>query len=330
MNTSLVTGASGFLGLALVRTLRAAGHPVRALIRPTTSSAARSALFNAGAACYTAEITDSEALADALVGVSHVFHLAGRLYIPGTPDHLYERTHIGGTQALIDACAQMPNLQRIVHCSTTGVVGPTGPLPASETAPIRPSTIYERTKAQAEQLALNAAAQGLPITVVRPALVYGSGDLHLLGWFRTIQRGIYRVVGSGDSLLHPIYISDLIDGMCRAATASTAVGRIYNLVGDHALPIRALAAAIAEALGTRLPRMHIPLSAAIIGAQILEALPGVPPARLPLTRSRIDFMTQSRVYNGERAQRELHFSPQIPLTEGLRRTVAWYREEGLL
>lgn len=330
MEYTLVTGASGFLGQALVQTLRAEGRPVRAIMRRDTTEARRAAVAALGAEIWTADITDAQVLRGALDDVTTVFHLAGRLYVPGTPDAVYEQIHIGGTQALLGACADAPALQAIVHCSTTGVLGPTGIHPADETAPLRPSNIYERTKAEAEQIALGAAANGLPLTVVRPALVYGPGDVHLLGWFRAIQRGYYRVVGSGASLLHPIYISDLVAGMLRAARTPTAVGRVYNLVGHAALPIGDLAAAIATALGRRLPRLHIPLSLAQIGATILESLPGVSPARLPLTRSRIAFMTQSRAYKGERARRELGFEPHVGLAAGLNQTVAWYRRQGLL
>ncbi len=330
MEYTLVTGASGFLGQALVKTLRAEGRPVRAIMRRNASEASRIAVAALGAEIWIAEITDVQALRSALDGVTSVFHLAGRLYAPGTPDAVYAQTHVGGTQALLTACADVAGLRSIVHCSTTGVLGPTGIHPADEMAPLRPSNIYERTKAAAEQIALAGAANGLPLTVVRPALVYGPGDLHLLGWFRAIQRGYYRVVGSGASLLHPIYISDLVNGMQRAANTSAAVGRVYHLVGHAALPIRDLAAAIAAALGRRLPRVHIPLSAALIGATMLEAIPGVPVARLPLTRSRIQFMTQSRAYKGERARRELGFTPQVGLATGLTRTVAWYRQQRLV
>jgi nucleoside-diphosphate-sugar epimerase len=72
------------------------------------------------------------------------------------------------------------------------------------------------------------------------------------------------------------------------------------------------------------------VSLALVIARGLEALPGIPPARLPLTRSRIAFMTQSRAYCGERARRELNFVPQVDLETGLCRTVAWYRAQGLL
>lgn len=334
MTTVFVTGGTGFLGQRLVRTLLADGHTVRMLVRPDPTPHSRRVAHDLraqGAVLVPGELLDERVLRTALHGVRQVFHLAGRLFMPGVPAQLYEEVHVNGTRALVIACAHQNSLDTIVHCSTTGVRGPTGHVYAAEDAPLRPSNTYEQTKAEGEQLALSlAAAHQLPLVVARPALVYGPGDLHLLGWFRTIQRGYYRVVGRGDSLLHPIYIDDLVTGLRRCADVPTAIGRVYHLVGEQALPIRELAAAIARALGTRLPHQPLPAAFAWAAASLLEALPGIDATRLPLTRSRLSFMSQSRAYCGERARHELGFVPHIALEAGLERTVAWYRREGLL
>ena len=329
-----VTGGTGFIGQHLARALHNRGYAVRVLVRPVqrgVSDRPRQALAAAGAELVTGDLQDLAALRAALEDTDIVFHLAGQLLVPGVADQVYEQLHVEGTRVLLTACHELGMIQRVVHCSTTGVLGPTGAIPADEDAPRRPSNIYERTKAAGEQLALELAGQyGLPLVVARPALVYGPGDLHLLGWFRTIQRGVYRVVGQGDNLLHPIYIDDLVDGLLRCAGLPTAIGRVYNLVGEQALPIRELAGAIAAAVGRALPRRRLPLALARAIATLLEALPGMAPARLPLTHSRIAFMTESRAYCGARARHELGFVPRVSLSTGLARTVAWYRRERLL
>ncbi|MEN9934306.1 MAG: hypothetical protein RLZZ387_885 [Chloroflexota bacterium] len=328
---TLVTGATGFLGQNLVRALRDQGREVRALVRRPAGDPAARELAEAGVEVVHGDVLDADALRAALRDVTTVFHLAGRLLVAGVPDSAYEELHVGGTRALLLACAEAGTMRAIVHCSTTGVLGPTGPRPADEDAPMRPGNIYERTKADGERLALElGCAHGLPVSVARPALVYGPGDMHLLGWFRVIRRGLYRVIGDGASLLHPVYIDDLVAGLLRCAECPTAVGRVYHLVGDGAVPVRDLAASIAAAQGTRLPRQHLPLPVAHGVAALLEALPGVPPSRLPLTRGRVRFMTESRAYSGERAQRELGFSPRTDLAAGLGQTVRWYERAGVL
>ena len=327
----LITGATGFIGLALARRLRGEGYAVRALVRPRPSSDLPLRELQAiGAEIVTGDLADPQALRAALSGVALIFHAVGQLQIAGLPNTLYEQTHVAGTRTLLETAAAHAPAARVVYLSTTGVLGPTSSTPRDEETALRPETIYERTKAAGELLALELARQhGLWLTVARPALVYGPGDLHLLGWFRAIERGLYRVIGQGNSLLHPIYIDDLIDGLLRCAEAP-ASGRVYHLVGVAPVPISALARVIASAQGRRLPWGHIPSGLAWLAGTLLEAIPGLPPERLPLTRGRVAFMTASRAYSGQRAHDELGFVPKTSLEEGMRRAVTWYRTNNLL
>lgn len=326
----LITGASGFIGLALARRLRAEGHPVWAFIRLRPEGDKPLAELRAiGAEVIFGDAGDEAALASAMAGVSVIFHMVGQLQVAGLADALYVHTHVEGTRALLRAAAAAAPAAPIVYASTTGVLGPTGPTPLSEDAPLRPGTIYERSKAAGETLARELADElGLRLVVARPGLVYGPGDLHLLGWFRAIKRGLYRVVGRGDNPLHPIYIDELVEGLIRCAGAPA--GRVYHLVDPAPTPIAELAAAIARALGGELPRLHLPARLAWLAGAALEAIPGLPADKLPLTRARVEFMTARRAYCGCRARDELGFVPRIGLDEGMRRAVAWYRQERLL
>jgi nucleoside-diphosphate-sugar epimerase len=331
LDRAVVTGATGFLGRHLVRALREGGSEVRALLRPGTGGdlAKSGALRDAGAAVVEVDLTDGAAVERALEGATALFHLAGRLLRPGVPEGEYARVHVEATRAILEACARRGGFHAVVHCSTTGVLGPTGPQPACEDAPLRPSNAYERSKAEGERVALEVAERhGLPLNVARPALVYGPGDRHLAAWFRAVRSGLYRVIGSGESLLHPIYVDDLVDGML--CCAESPARRVYHLVGERPMPVREIAEGIARALGRRLPRGRLPRSLALAAAWVLEALPGIPRHRLPLTRSRVRFLTESRAYCGCRARRELGFEPRVDLPTGLLRTVGWYRAEGLL
>jgi nucleoside-diphosphate-sugar epimerase len=170
--------------------------------------------------------------------------------------------------------------------------------------------------------------------------VYGPGDRHLLGWFRSIRNGYYRVIGAGENKLHPIYIDDAVRALllCAGAAGRSKVrpddrscqpGRAYHLVGSKAVTMRELSDAIGVAVGRAVPRTHLPAWLAYAAGAAFEALP-VPRRILPLTRSRVRFMRQNREYDGTRAREELRFVPSVNLADGLSRAVAWYENQGLL
>ncbi len=197
--------------------------------------------------------------------------------------------------------------------------------------PLAPTNPYEATKLEGELLALSAyQEQGLPVTVVRPGLVYGPGDLHLLGFFVTINKGLFRVIDGGKASLHPVYIDDLMAALLLCAERPQASGRSYNVAGEHPATVRELAAAIAHALDRELPVGSIPLWLANLASDIFAVVPGMKGERAPLTRSRVKFLTNSRIYDISRATSELGFAPKVGLEKGMKLTAAWYYKHGYL
>jgi nucleoside-diphosphate-sugar epimerase len=326
--TALVTGATGFLGGALVAELTRRGCPVRILARDCNRARHR---LGESVEVVRGDITDGPSVRQAVEGVSTIFHLAGRLYHPSVPAAVYQRTHVEGTRTLLEACRGRSRLRCLVHVSTTGVYGVTGEQPAAEDAPFAPTNPYEATKLAAELLAVEAWQQrDLPVTVVRPALVYGPGDLHLLDFVAAIDRGLFRVIDGGRSMLHPVYIDDLVTALLLSAESSQALGRSYNIASERPVTVRELATAIARALGRELPPTSIPLWLANLGSDLFALIPGMRGERAPLTRSRVEFLTRSRIYDVRRARTELGYAPRIELEKGMQLTTQWYRSNRYL
>jgi nucleoside-diphosphate-sugar epimerase len=320
--TTVVTGATGFLGSALVTELITRQQEVRILARDAKKARQQ---FGDAVTIFPGDITDAAQVQQAVEGATTIYHLAGRLYHPGTPRELYRQTHVEGTRTLLKACLGQTQLRCVVHASTTGVHGITGETPAAEDAPFAPTNAYEATKLEGELLALKAyQEQGLPVTVVRPGLVYGPGDLHLLGFFVAIKKGMFRVIDGGRALLHPVYIDDLIAALLLCAGCPQATGRSYNIAGERPVTVRELATAIAHALGRELPAGSIPLWLANLASDIFAVMPGMKGERTPLTRSRVNFLTNGRIYDITRARSELGFAPKVGLEEGMQRTALWY------
>jgi nucleoside-diphosphate-sugar epimerase len=325
--TVLVTGATGFLGLSLAAQLLSSGLRVRVLARCEARSRV---LRELGADVVLGDVTDPKVVRAAVDGAVTVWHLAGRLLVPGVPAGEYDHIHVKGTNTVLECCKASERLERLVHCSTTGVLGATGDQPADETAPMRPTNVYEATKARAEQAVWAASREGLPVVVVRPGLVYGPGDLHLLGFFRAVMRRRFRPVGRRAVRLHPIYIDDLTDALVRCGRHPAALGECFHIAGSEQVALEALAEAIARAGGTDLPAGRIPLPAARAVAIAGDLLPPRARRLAPLTRSRLEFLTHSRVYDVTKARRLLDFAAATDLATGMSRTVAWYRQKGHL
>ncbi len=326
--TILVTGATGFLGSALVTELVKQDQPVRVLVRDEQKARQQ---FGEAVSIVRGEITDVAQVRQAVEGANIIYHFVGRLYHPSVPAELYRETHVEGTRIMLEACKGQSQLTRFVHCSTTGVHGETGKTPAAEDAPFAPTNPYEATKLEGELLALKAhKEQGLPVSVVRPGLVYGPGDLHLLGFFSSIKKGLFRVIDNGTAMLHPIYIDDMNDAFLLAAERPEAIGHSYNIAGARAVSIRELSTAIAHSMGKELPSGNIPLWLANLASDGFSLIPGFQGEKAPLTRSRVKFLTNSRVYSIERAKRDLGFAPKVELEEGMRRTALWYQKHGYL
>lgn len=325
--TVLVTGATGFMGASLAASLLASGAQVRVLAR-TPAKGRR--LGDRGAQVVVGDIADPAAVSAAVDGAEVVYHLAGQLLAPGVPAAVYQRVNIDGTRVLLDCCRKAPGVRRFVHCSSTGVLGVTGDRPADEEAPICPTNIYEATKAEAELLVREAWRDGFPAVIARPGLVYGPGDLHLLPFFQAILRGWFRPVGRRKVWLHPIYIEDMTEALVRCGQRDVAIGECFHLAGFEPAHTTQLAGAIARAGGTRVPPGHIPVFAARAAAAFGDRLPPGVKKSVALTSSRLDLLTNSRMYDVSKAARLLGFTAPTDLSTGAARSIAWYRQQGFL
>jgi nucleoside-diphosphate-sugar epimerase len=150
-----------------------------------------------------------------------------------------------------------------------------------------------------------------------------------LGLFRAIRRGIFFYIGDGGNTCHPTYVDDMVDGLL-ACLRRGAVGGVYHIAGPRPLPFRELAETIAAELGVPPPRRRMPVPLAWLGAAGLEAAGKLTGRDVPLSRTGVAFFSENRRSTYARAERELGFTPQVELQEGVARTVAWYRAEELI
>lgn len=329
--TVLVTGATGFTGGHLARTLQRRGHAVRALVRPRSiDRPATTALRTAAIEVVTGDLTDADAVARACEGVEVVYHIAATYREAGQPATAYRDVNVTGTLNVLEG-ARRAGVRRMVHCSTGGVHGHVEHPPANEDAPFNPGDVYQETKLEAERAVRREAdSTGMDVVIARPIGIYGPGDTRFLKMFRGISRGRFPMLGPGEVFYHLTYIDDLCEGFRLCGEVPEAAGRTYILAGPRYTTLNELVALIAAELKVKPPRLRLPVWPVWLAGAACEAI--CVPLRLspPLYRRRVDFYTKSRAFDTTRARTELGFAPAVDLPEGIRRTIAWYRAEGLL
>jgi nucleoside-diphosphate-sugar epimerase len=339
----VITGASGFIGHALGQRLVNEGVEVYGVARPSTS---QQRLVGYPMQWHTGDVTKPETLHGLFRDADWVIHAAGLLGRAGVSQATYHDINARGLRHVLEEAVQRGNSRlRVLQISSVGVLGPvrrTGEPVAmdgtvamdamvamDEASPLAPSNAYEQSKAEAEQFAREFAAQGLPVVIGRTEFVYGPGDLHVLGLFRAIQRGIFFYAGNGGNTCHPTYIDDAVEGLLRCLRCGRP-GEIYHVTGPRPLTFRELAETIARALEVPPPRWRVPVPLAWVGAAGLEIAGKLTGRPVPLSRTGVAFFSENRRSTSTKAEHELGFVPAVDLEEGIGRTVAWYREQGML
>ncbi len=319
----LVTGATGFTGGHLARALAGRGDEVRALVRTAAPE-----LREAGIETVTGDLRDSASLARAAEGVAVVYHIAAIYRQAGLREDAYRAVNAVGVRRVIEAAAA-GGARRVVHCSTVGVHGDVEHPPASEEAPLRPGDVYQRTKLEGERVARQAAADtGVEVVIARPTGIYGPGDTRLLKLFRGVARRRFVILGDGRIYYHLTYIDDLVEGFRLCGEVPAAAGRTYILAGREVTTLNELAGLIAEEAGLAPPSWHLPVWPFWLAGAACEALCAPLGLEPPIYRRRVDFFTKSRAFDISRARAELGYAPAVTLREGIRRTLAWYRQAG--
>jgi nucleoside-diphosphate-sugar epimerase len=318
----LVTGATGFTGGHLARTLAERGDTVRALVRDPSRA---EELRGAGVELAAGDLRDRAAIRSACTGVDLVYHIAAIYRQAGLPDDEYRAVNATAVRHVIEAAAY-GGVRRVVHCSTVGVHGDVEHPPAGEDAPLTPGDIYQQTKLEGERVARQAAADtGVEVVIARPTGIYGPGDRRLLKLFRGIARRRFVILGSGHIYYHLTYIDDLVEGFRLCGGVPQAAGQTYILAGSEVTTLNELVALIAEEARVRPPSLHVPVWPVWLAGAACELLCAPFGIEPPIYRRRVDFFTKSRAFDISKARRELGFAPKVGLREGVQRTLAWYR-----
>jgi nucleoside-diphosphate-sugar epimerase len=325
--TTLVTGATGFIGSHLVELLLRKGHTVRVLLRRTSDPVW---LKDQPVEMVFGDLFDDRVLRQAVEGVEYVYHSAGVTKAKDAEG--YYRGNTLGTENLLAAVAQAaPGLKRFVHISSQAAAGPSpGAIPVTEDDSPRPITTYGRSKWESER-ACHRKMDVLPVTIVRPPVVYGPRDKDVFAFFQTMGMGLQPMIGFNEKLVSMIHVRDLIRGFVMAAENGASAGRTYFITSRRPYSWLEIGDVTRAAMGRQAFRLRIPEPVVYGVGAVAQALAMFSPKPALLNLEKVKDIVQSYwTCDGSRAKRELGFEEETDLSAGIRETVAWYRERGLL
>lgn len=349
----LVNGATGLVGLAVVDAFLEAGQTVRASDRPGSDFRE---LEKRGLEIIPAELSDTEALGKTVAGMDVVVHVAG-LFDLGAPPQLLEQVNHQGTRNICEAVlAHAPDLHRFVQVATVGVYGKPVRCPCREDDPKRPRNAYERSKFRGELAAFEYHQKhGLPVTSIRPTLIYGPraryGHAMFIAAFSLLFRNVLYGLARGPKTSH-VHVDDVGRAAVLVATREYTIGKAYNVADPNPLDALTFLRALAEPLGLTV-KPFIPYSAPLMAfaGALLPHLPSFIPdlinrrvekqwelfkqkhnlapdgLRLRLDTDWIGYMTGDNYYDVTRLK-ELGMEWKWPdAVAGLQDTIRWYKEQ---
>ncbi len=337
MVKALVTGASGFVGSHLVEALVARGDEVTCLVRATSRTGH---LEDLGVRLALGEVADAESLAAAVAGQDVVFHVAGLTRALRVAD--LHRVNVQGARHAAEACARRPSPPVLVLVSSLAAAGPApAERPRTEEDPARPVSHYGRSKRGGE-LAVAELADRVPITVVRPPMVFGPRDRDCLEWFKAIRRfrvhlvpgwrrRRYSIIHGGDLARLLLLAADRGGRVERGANEASFAAGCYLADCGERPALGELGRMIARAVDRRVLVWHLAMPWVWTAASVVEAVSRARGRMQPLNLDKIREVTAGDwVCSGRKAAEELGFQVATPLEERVRQTAAWYRQEGWL
>jgi nucleoside-diphosphate-sugar epimerase len=324
MSVDLVCGASGFVGSHLVDRLLEQGRNVRLLLRTTSSlrwvQEDRVEIVRLGK--WTAS-----ALTPIVEGVDRFFLVAGVTHARKRSD--FFRFHVDVTKNLLDACCDTSSPpSRIVVFSSLAAAGPsTTGRPLVEDDPPNPVSWYGRSKLEQERVAASYCDR-LHIVVIRPPALYGPRDRDFLPLFRAASLGFYPAPGGGSALQSFTYVEDVVNGACLAGTRDVPSGSVYFISSHEIATWKAVGNILGAVFSRPVRQVYIPLWIVPLAGFMGEVSNRLFRTKSPLDRNKaMEGRFPHWTCSPARAARELGYTTSVDLSEGIRRTIRWYRNE---
>lgn len=319
----LVTGATGFLGGHMARTLLSRGVSVRVTGRNVRAGMKLSRL---GADFRPVDLRDRPSMMSVCEGIDSVVHSGALSSAWGAYRDFYD-INVEGTQNVIDGCKKW-GVKRLVHISSPSVMTRPEPqfdLKESDPLPETFVSFYSATKKLAEDRVNAAGEQGMNTVILRPKAIYGPGDNAIFPrLIKAASKHRLPIIGAGDTLTDLTHVDDVVQAITLALEKDEALGKTYVVTGSEAVKIWDVITQVVTGLGHEAPSKRYSLKKAIVVAKILESvwkvlrLRGEP----PLTQYTVGILGISQTYDTTAIRTELGYEPKISLEDGIKSVLA--------
>ncbi|MBS1847473.1 MAG: NAD-dependent epimerase/dehydratase family protein [Actinobacteria bacterium] len=334
LGSVVVTGAAGWLGENLLRTLVTGPDEIRALVRDEREAALVDVL-GASVTAVIGDVRDPASIGRLFDGAENpvVFHTAGMIHPSGGVREFFD-VNTGGTEIVLDA-AKRAGATRVVHVSSNSPFG-ANPTPGdvfNEDSPFNPYMGYGASKFEAEQIVQRHAANGdLHVVIVRPPWFYGPWQpARQTQFLRTVRRGRFPMVGDGSQRRSMVYTGNLVAGMLCAATADVATGSAYWIADAEPYAFADIFASIREAfVAEGFPvtegKLRIPRIAGVVAEAVDRRLQGF--GKYSQAVHVMGELKDTIACDISRARTEIGYDPKVSIVEGMRASIRWCVEHG--
>ncbi len=322
-----LTGATGFVGSFLAESLLKNKHHVRCLVRKQSNLRW---IADLDVECYYGSLADKKSLYKGLEEVDMVFHLAG--LTKARTEQEYFDANYTGTKNLIDAVLEVnKNISRFIHVSSQAAVGPSPSIiPIDENVTPDPLTYYGKSKLAGEKYVIENKDK-LPVTVLRPPAVYGPRETDILEFFKTVKTGIIPQLGGTEKYLSLIHVRDLVRGIIRASELKKSIGKTYFITSLQPYSWSDIAQTTLKVMNKKGIRIPVPVGLMKGVAIISEGISSFTKKPALVNNQKIIEMKQDFwICSPDRAKKDIGFESKISLEDGIRETIAWYKENGWL
>lgn len=319
---ALITGANGFIGRTIAHRLRADGIEV---IGVDTHTGQNSQVI-------AGDISQAGEWQSAFLGCDLVIHTAAVVSNAVDAETTW-KVNVLGTRHVVDAAAKA-GVKRMVHLSSVRAFSDVNfPDGVDESWPVRTDgNAYVDTKIASEHVALQAHAAGeLTVTIVRPGDVYGPGSRPwIMLPLDAMKSGSFALPAGGKGIFSPVYVDDLIDGLLLAAEHPKAAGQIFTLTGPESTTTNEYFGYLHRMLGHTGNPKTVPTSVALAAAAVVAFAAKLRGVDTEINPTTIRYLARTGSYSSNKAQSLIGYKPSICLADGMKKTEAWLRGEGLL